>query len=59
MIAKFHERGFVKGLGCQDDTNTIINLHCTDDTLIFRKKYQSQAMILKWIMCCYKMWSGL
>ena len=55
MIATCREEGLIKGLGCQDD----INLQHADDTLIFRKKSLSQAMILKWILFCYEMWSDL
>ena len=27
MIAKCREEGLIKGLGCRDDTNAVINLH--------------------------------
>ena len=59
MIAECREEGHIKGLGSRDDTNIVINLHYADDTLIFGEECLSQAMILKWILFCYEMWSKL
>jgi len=58
-IIAWCRRGVIKGLKCQDDTNAVINLQFTDDTLIFETESLSQAMILKWILFCYEMWFGL
>jgi len=46
--------GLVTGLGCRDETNTVINLQYADDTLIFRKNSLPQAIVLKWILLHYK-----
>jgi len=35
MISKCREIGLVKGLGCRDETNVVINLEYANDTLIF------------------------
>ena len=43
MIAKCQDADLIKGLGCQDDTNAVVNLHYADDTLIFGEE-SSQAM---------------
>jgi len=59
MIEKYPREGLLKGLGCKDETNAIINLHYMDDTLIFGKEELPQAMVLKWILFCYEKWSGL
>ena len=56
MIAKCWDLGLIHGLGCRDDTNVVVNLHYTDDTLEFRKESVAQAMILKWVLLCYECW---
>ena len=70
MIKNCRDKGLIKGLGCQDDSNTFINLHFIDDsntfinlhfiddTLIFGRGYLVQVTTLKWILC-YERWSGL
>ena len=37
MINKCRGKGLLKGLGCQDEANTVINEQYVDDTLIFGK----------------------
>jgi len=58
MIARCREEGLIEDLGCQDDTNVVINLYA-DDTLIFRKDCLSYAMILKCKLFYCEMWSRL
>jgi len=59
MVKSCREKGLLKGLGCRDETNAIINLHYADDTLIFGKECVAQAVILKCILYCFEEWSGL
>ena len=39
MIFKFRTVGLIEGLGCRDDTNSVVNLHYADDTLILAKQF--------------------
>ena len=59
MIAKCRKEGLINELGCRDYTNSVINLHYADASLIFEKECMTQAMILKWILFSYKRWSRL
>jgi len=54
IIIKYCKEGLIKGLGCRDNTYSMINLHYADDTLLFGKEYLPQVMILKWILFCYE-----
>ena len=54
MISKCQKMGLVKGLGCRDETNAVINLQYADDTLIVRKDCLIQAFVLKWVLFCYE-----
>lgn len=38
---------------------SIINLQYADDTLLFGRSNIKQAVILKWILRCFEVWSGL
>jgi len=59
MIFKCRMTGFFDGLGCWDESNSIINLHYVDDTLIFGKESLPQTMIHRWILFCFERWSRL
>ena len=59
MVKSCQKKGLLKGMGCRDETNAIINLHYADDTLIFGEECVVQAVILKCILYCFEEWSGL
>jgi len=59
MIAKCRKERLINELGCRDYTNSVINLHYADASLIFEKECMTQAMILKWILFSYMRWSRL
>ena len=59
MIIKSQGVGFIEGLGCRDDTNTVISLHYEDDTIVSGKGCLAQVMVLKWVLFCYEKWSGI
>jgi len=39
--------------------NAVINLHYSNDALLFGRACLAHVMILKWILLCYKKWSRL
>jgi len=45
MINRCRGKSLIKGLGCRDEANTIMNLQYADDN--FREECLPQAMILK------------
>ena len=53
VTSEYREKGFIKGLGCRDNTNSVINLHYLDNTLIFGQESLPEAMILRWVLLCY------
>ena len=59
MISKCYKTGLINGLGCRDNTNSVINLQFMGDILVFGKESLPQTMILKWTMFCFERWSGL
>jgi len=50
MINKCCQAGLIKGLGCRDSADLVVNLHYTYDTFIFEEAYATQAMILKRVL---------
>ena len=59
MIAKCREAGMLKGLGCRDEANAAINLKYVDDTILFGIDNLPRAMVLKGVLRCFELWSGL
>ena len=59
MISICKKEDLLKGLGCWDDANAVINLQYADDTLIFGQESIPQSVVLKWVLHCFEKWSGL
>ena len=47
--------GNLEGLG----SSSVVNLQYAHDTLLFGKANVGWAIVLKWILCRFEMWSGL
>lgn len=47
----------IKGL--QGPHATYINLQYADDTFTFGTDNIESAVVMKWLLCCFKVWSGL
>jgi len=58
-IAKCRKEGMLKGLECRDEANRATNLQYADDMLLFGIVSFPQALVLKGVLSCYKLWSGL
>lgn len=59
MMEKATSRGLISGLGEHNKGVSVVNLQFADDTLILGKADPAQAMILKWILHSFQLWSGL
>lgn len=57
MISRTEEASLLQGLSAFS-SNKIISLQYADD-ITFENHYLKQAAILKWILCCFEIWSGL
>lgn len=59
MFRNASQEGLIQGIGGLRPESQVINLQYADDTIVFDTCDVAQAMVIKMILCCFEIWSGL